>query len=124
MTDIYIDPITHDIVITDSKASLITEKDILTRQRLDITLKTFKGEWAYNINFGVPYLANDNNSLQLLEKGNTELLEAHLRSAIAAVDGIEKLVSLDISTSENRAATATFSAITETGDLINETLSL
>jgi hypothetical protein len=110
MVDIYLNPVTNDIDITNSRITLTNTRKDNTRQRLHITLNAFKGEWFRNINYGIPYLENDNNSVQLLEKNTKDLLDLEIRSAILNTDGIEELISYTSSLNSDRVLTITFIA--------------
>lgn len=47
---------TNDLVINGGDLVLTTTKTEIAAQTLGITLKTFRGEWFLNSQFGVPYL--------------------------------------------------------------------
>lgn len=47
---------TNDLVINSGDLVLTTTKTEIAAQTLGITLKTFRGEWFLNSQFGVPYL--------------------------------------------------------------------
>ncbi|GAF95990.1 unnamed protein product, partial [marine sediment metagenome] len=51
--DFYIDPLTNDL--SSIKMTLTSTTEALIRQRLSIRLKTFKGEWFANQDFGLGY---------------------------------------------------------------------
>ena len=122
--DIHIDPLTQDIELTNSQLFSITEKEVSTRQRLDITLNAFRGEWNFNINFGIPYLKNANNSVQLLEKGNEDILDLEIKSAILNTEGIVGIESYQSVLDSDRVATITFSAVTESGEIIESSATI
>lgn len=46
----------NDLLISNGDLILTTTKTEICAQTLGITLRTFKGEWFLNSNFGVPYL--------------------------------------------------------------------
>jgi hypothetical protein len=125
MADIYIDPLTHDISLVNNRMVLVSTEEESTRQRLVITLKTFKGEWDFNINYGVPYLKNENNPVQLLGKSNKDLLDLEIKQAILNTDGV---VSLNTFTSvfdkAQRTVELDFTAVTENGELISVTTTI
>ena len=122
MADIYIDPISHDIPLVNNRMVLVSTEEEATRQRLVITLRAYKGEWQFNINYGVPYLKNDNNPVQLLGKSSVDLLDLEIKQAILNTDGV---VSLDSFTSvfdkAQRTVEINFAAVTESGELISVT---
>lgn len=47
---------TNDLTLTDGDLVLTTTRTEIAAQTLGITLKTYRGEWFLNSNFGVPYL--------------------------------------------------------------------
>lgn len=47
---------TNDLIIAEGDLTLTTTRTEMAAQTLGITLKTFKGEWFLNTNFGTPYL--------------------------------------------------------------------
>ena len=95
MTDFYVDPVTNDLslVAGDIRYTNLEEQ---TRQRLFITLNTYRGEWFPNRFYGIPYLINDDNNIQLLGKSREGLLGAFIRSAILGTDNIEELISFNV----------------------------
>jgi len=123
-TDIYLDPLTDDIDLTQNVMRLTNTIEELSRQKVTIALKTFKGEWFANVNFGIPYLANDDNPIQLLGAGNNQsLIDAAVRDIILTRDGIVRIVSFSSSVDRaTRSYTATFQATTEDGEIITETI--
>ena len=122
--DLYIDPVTRDIDLTNSQLSLITEKQVATRQRLDITLNAFKGEWDFNINFGIPYMANSNNTVQLLERGRKDILDLEIKSAILSTEGVVELKSYSSVLGTDREVVIIFSAVTESGEIIESSVTI
>ena len=48
--------LTNDLVLVDGDLTLTTTRTEIAAQTLGITLKTYRGEWFLNSNFGVPYL--------------------------------------------------------------------
>jgi hypothetical protein len=46
----------NDLIIADGDLTLTTTKTEIAAQTLGITLKTYRGEWFLNSEFGVPYL--------------------------------------------------------------------
>ncbi len=125
MSDIYIDTISHDLSLVNNRMMLVATEQEATRQRVVITLNTYRGEWAFNTLAGVPYLKNDNNHIQLLGKGDKNLLDIEVKQAILDTEGV---VSLDSFTSvfdkAQRTVEIKFSATTETGELIQVTTTI
>ena len=125
MTDIFIDPITHDISLVNNEMRLVGTEEEATRQRLVITLNAYRGEWQFNINYGVPYLANTNNPIQLLGKSNIDLLDLEIKEAILNTEGVTSLDSYtSVFDKARRTVDITFSASTEKGELISITITI
>lgn len=82
MTDIYIDPTTGDIALNNNTMRLTANNAELTRQRIQITLLTYRGEWFYNVSDGIPYLENKNNPIQLIGKANKADYDSYIKSSI------------------------------------------
>lgn len=91
MVDLYMNPETHDLDLTDNTFRL-TETDIeLTRQRVDITLNAYRGEWFANILYGVPYIINNNNRIQILGKTDKGTFDLYVKEAIQNTLGVESI---------------------------------
>jgi len=86
MPDIYLDPSSGDISITDGLLRLTETVDEDTRQRLSITLGTYRGEWFLDISLGLPYF-------QMVLKGNgKEFADSLIKQAIRQDEGIVTLI--------------------------------
>ena len=117
--DFFIDPLTGDIDITNNLIRRTLTIEELTRQQIAITLEAFRGEWIYNITYGVPYLANDNNDIQLLGKVDPRLIDAALAEAILGrtnVTGISDYAS--VVNEATREMSVSFTAVTKSGEII------
>lgn len=119
MTDIYLDPVTNDIDLTNNVMRLTTTTEELTRQRTQIWLGMFKGEWFANVLAGIPYLANDNNPQQLLGTSNQRIFDLAIKTGITTRAGIVELNSYSSSLDKvTRILTIAFEATTETGEIV------
>lgn len=116
--DILLDPITHDIdLVNGTTMVLCTQKKDLTRQRVEITLKTFLGEWFANILFGVPYFQT------IYGKNTKNAADIAIKTAIQNVEGIVELISYESSLdSTTRKLTVSFRALSEDGEIIEQEL--
>lgn len=98
MTTFYIDPETHDLDFSSGTLRWTTNDGELGRQRVEIVLKTFRGEWFANINYGVPYLENKYNKVQILGKVRKDIFDSYIKQAIFSqeenVETIENYVSI------------------------------
>jgi len=109
--DIYIDPLTNDLAIERGRLRLTTNDGEVTRQRINITLNTFRGEWDFNINYGIPWLENANNTVQVLGKTSKNILDYEIKSAILNTEHVRSLVSYtSVVDPYERKATINFSA--------------
>lgn len=102
MSDILFDQELNDIAIEDGDLVYINLKELEAQQAVSITLRVFRGEWFANVNFGLPYLSNDNNETQLLGQKDKGLLDGYLRAAILSNDEILSIISF--SSSINQAS--------------------
>lgn len=88
MTTFYIDPITHDLDFSSGTVRWTETDAELARQRVAIILNTFRGEWFANINYGVPYIENKNNKIQILGKVRKDIFDSFVKEAILSVENI------------------------------------
>jgi len=118
--DFLLDDATGDIALTDNEIQYVPTEEQLTKQRVLIALGVYKGEWLFNINYGTPWLANDNNPLQLLGKTTKEFIDVYLKDIITDVDGIVSIVSFNSTLDKRtRVYSLTFKAITTTGEIVS-----
>ena len=118
--DFYIDPLTGDIDLTNNIARRTVSVEELARQQVAITLNTFRGEWIYNTIYGVPYLENDYNDLQLLGKESQNLIDSYINQAILSVEAISGITSYTSTVDEKtRKMSISFKATTRQGELIS-----
>ena len=112
-----------DIDITNKLMTLTPDIQTSSRQQVMITLRTYLGEWVYNIIYGIPYLANDNNPIQLLGAGdNKDLVDLYVRQAILSRENIVALLSYTSSlVKEDRSMTISFQAETNEGEILTVT---
>lgn len=112
---------TGDIDITNNCMTLTPNVETSSRQQVLITLRTYLGEWAYNIAFGIPYLENDNNPTQILGAGsNKNLIDLTIKDAILTRENIIRIISYSSSLDRrSREITISFTAETNTGEIIS-----
>lgn len=91
MVDLYINPTTGDLDFTGKQLRLTANNAELTRQRVAITLNTYKGEWFYNILEGIPYLENPNNPIQLIGKATKADFDAYIKQAVLAKPFVKRI---------------------------------
>jgi len=118
MVDVYLNPVTNDLDIVNGVMRLTRSQEELTRQKIHITLSMNKGSWVFNINQGVPWLANDNNNVQLLGKVPIRTVDAAVKRAILTREGVISISSYQSTlNTQTRELTISFNALTETGEI-------
>ena len=109
-----------DIDLTNDTMTIATTVEQTTKQQVIITLNCYRGEWIFNIDFGVPYLKNDNNPEQLLGVGDKSLIDTAIQAALIDIDNITEIVSY-VSTQDKQARTlsVSFDVKTNTGEIVS-----
>lgn len=77
---------------TNFTMSLVKTKEQLTKQKIKITLNTNRGEWAFNINFGVPWLRNEYNNISILTKVPKGIFDSAIKDAILTREGVVEIL--------------------------------
>ena len=109
-----------DIDITNNTMTLTQNIETSSRQQILITLRTYLGEWVYNISAGIPYLANDNNPIQLLGKSSQSLVDFYLRQAILERENVTEILAYSSNFDKrSRVSTVSFEALTNSGEVIS-----
>lgn len=117
--DIYLNPLTNDIDLTNKRMRLTESIPESSRQQVYIDLHTFQGEWYANILAGVPYLANDTNAIQLLGKTSKDTFDITIKGNILSRENIISLTSYSSELNKaTRNITINFVAKTNTGEEI------
>jgi len=122
MTDLKLDVDTGDLVFENGSFVLCETKEELISQQIYITIHTNRGTWRHNVNFGIPWIVNENNGTQLLSKALAERVENYVRQSVLEREGVESIsnVVTDIDR-ENRKITIRAEPNTESGPLVFET---
>jgi len=118
MVDIFIDPLTHDISLEDNQMRLTASVEELTRQKVAVTLLAFRGEWFANQTYGVPYLQQGTNTLQLLGKTNKNIADTEIKDAILTRDGVVSITKYESSLDSQRNLIVSAEVLTETGETV------
>lgn len=84
------DGTTVDLKLASGDLSVVTQ-EYLVRQKLQVALWTFRGEWVFNINAGVPYLTNVFGP----EKHPKEEIDAVLKAAIKGVEDVNTILAYE-----------------------------
>ncbi len=105
--DIQIDPETGDLAVTSGGESVAQD----ATQRL----RTFRGEWFLDIDFGVPYFDS-----VLVKNPNPSLLQTIFRDKILETPGMVDLVTLDLDyDSAERELDVRFKGQIDTGEIVS-----
>jgi hypothetical protein len=91
MTTFYIDPVTHDLDFSSGTVRWCATDSELIRQSVQIALSTYRGEWFANVNFGPPYLENENNKIQIIGKVSKNIFDSYIKETILAEDGVAQI---------------------------------
>ena len=112
-----------DLDLTNGQLSLTPDLQTVIRQKVQITLRAFRGEYFADTNLGVPYLENDNNSVQLLgDRIPKDIFDTYTREAILSVDGVVSITEYSSEVNNTgESLTIEFSAQIESGDVISTT---
>ena len=125
MVDIYLNPLSNDIDLTSNTMRLTENTQENTRQRVVIVLNTNKGEWDFNISFGVPWLKNENNNIQLLGKTSKNIIDSAIKKAVLTREGIVSISEYSSTLDKiTRVLTVNLKAITESGEIITLTTNI
>lgn len=89
MNDLRLDPVTHDLVVSNFDLSIIEGAERV-RQNLVIKLRLWTGEWYLDTDFGTPYLQSILGK-QITLGGAV----AALKKSILEVDSVEKINSFN-----------------------------
>lgn len=108
-----------DIVISPFDIVLNTKGAEAVAQRIDITLKTFKGEYFLNIDFGAPWFQT------VLRKGvSKNLIDTQLKNIILGVEGVLQIFEYESTINSSlRDMTITFKARVDDG-IIDSSISI
>ncbi len=113
MTDLRLDPATHDLVIQDGDLVLIDTEEYLCEQSVKVILKTFAGEFFLHTDFGVPWLESEEGSNPLLGKSSQSYVDSAIKGAILSSPHVLEIIRYESS----------FDAVTGARDTTVEVLS-
>ena len=93
MSDILLTENGWDIDIVDGDLVFIEDKEILARQSVLLTMRTYKGEWFKNIGYGIPWITNSNNPVQILGKTQKTVFDSYIRNGILSNEEVISIIS-------------------------------
>lgn len=111
--DLLLDKDRHDLLFENGKTLVTDQRAKVIAQRLTIRLKTFLGEWRYNVNYGVPYYQ------QILgHKNRKEDVDVVFQTEILKEPGVSSIVSFE-SEVDKRQYKMKFVAQLDTGEVLD-----
>lgn len=112
----------NDVYFSDAGRLVVisgvnSDEEIL--QRVKVRLRSFKGEWFLNTDYGVPYFFDILGTKSL----DLNIAESFLRTAILAVEGVKEMIQsvVDYDSAE-RKVSYTFQATTINNTVITDDL--
>lgn len=108
-----------DIALSSTGVMSLEDKiEGLTRSRLNIRLQMNKGEWKFNIDFGLPWVTPNLNP-QLAGKVDKQYIDSVLRKAILELPEITNIITFESTLDRfNRFHTLQIEARTVSGDIV------
>jgi hypothetical protein len=83
-----IDPATRDLVVSDYQLALIEGSDYLA-QKIESTLRWFRGEWFLDREGGVPWFQS------ILGKQDLNEVNSIFLSVVSGVEGVARVISFE-----------------------------
>lgn len=111
MTDIYLNPSTDDIDIQNGLIRLTSTVAEATRQRLQISLNTYRGEWFLDISIGIPYFQ------MVLKENGRDFADTIIMQAIREDAGVRSITEFSSRVVGN-SYLASFTATTTDDEII------
>lgn len=115
MKDLTLDPITHDLLITNFDISTVDNRDQVV-QNLGIRLRFFLGEWFLDVGAGLPYYQ------AIFQKNPNQInVESVIKSEIINTVGIGEILSFASQyDNSNRQFSVQFTASSDEGPITIE----
>jgi hypothetical protein len=119
MTDLYLDPITHDLMLTGEGIRATSSVLEDAAQRIKVRILIFLGEWLLDSREGVPYYQ------QILTKTSKVAVDAIFRAKIKEEPLVFQVVSFssNLSTSD-RKYTLSFEVLLTSGETLTDDITL
>lgn len=110
MRTLTLDPVTGDLSVEAGRLVVASGQDAI-RQKLQVRLRLWQGEWFADTSVGVPYLG-------MLGKATEAFAESQLRQAILTCPGVAALDRFSLTVDARRRATVSFAARTTSGEVV------
>jgi len=89
LTDLPLDPDTHDLLFTGGDLVMLDPGDALA-QRIRIRLRSWKGEWYLDSTFGVDYRGK-----VLVKNADRAVVANQFRSIVESTPGVARIVTFE-----------------------------
>lgn len=114
MSDIYRDPITHDISLGGTRQIRLTTGDEEILQRLHSRLSRWRGEWFHDTSLGLPYRTD-----VLVKNPDLSLIRSLLRSEMLSDAGVLSVLSIELDwDTSTRHLRVTFEVVATSGAVL------
>jgi len=110
LRELALDPLTGDLRVTGGELSVLTGKEALA-QRIAVRLRTFLGEWIFDITIGTPWFQNI-----LGTRRREGLIQTLVRARVQNTPGVERVVTMTVSLNKQRVASISGKVLAEGGD--------
>lgn len=102
--------------------TLCDTQEQLVRQRVMITFGVNRGEWDYDLDFGVPWLENAFNKISILGKVPKAVFDGYIKQAILTREGVESILEYNSTPDpKTRVITTTVKVLSTSGEIITIT---
>lgn len=102
--------------------TLCDTEEQLVRQRIMITFGVNRGEWDYDLDYGVPWLENDSNKISILSKVPKAVFDGYIKQAILTREGVESILEYNSTPDpKTRVITTTVKVLSTSGEIITIT---
>lgn len=116
--DYLLDETTGDIKVINGVVQFTDTIEQSSRQQVLISLSTYRGEWDFNIDAGIPWIENDNNSLSILGKTTKQLVDQYIKEDILNRENILEIVTYESTLDKpTRQLSISFEALTKSGSI-------
>ena len=114
MSDIMLDPLTGDISISKNMVRLTKTNAEEVRQKVEIRLKTFRGEWFANVRAGLPYFQS------MFGKNITKsFIDTQIKTTVLKTSGVTSMKEFSSSINpKTREYSANIKVITDEGVVV------
>lgn len=115
LIDLYLDPITHDLVFDNFTLRVTKNKEEEITQRLKIKLLWWKDTWVFNLNYGIDY------KNEVFVKGiDLDDIDELFRVQISNEDGVRELISYSSThDAATRELTVRAKVLIDSGEILN-----